>query len=96
MPEVNRVPFKFDPVPGDLFLDHHRRNFYMERLDDVVDTLSTLCMDRNVVSEVEGEVRFVDEAGTPPEIRGLRYSNMARRMEKPDPFGSVDEPVVVE
>lgn len=95
MPEVNRVPFKFDPVRSDLYLDSFRRHFYMERVDDVVDTLSTLCVDIGVAYEIEGEVKFTDDDDSPPEIRDLRYSNPTRRRENGNPFEDVDEPVVV-
>ena len=85
MPEINRVPFKLDPVGGDLYLDHHRRNFYMERLDDVVDALCEKCMEAGVAREIKGEITFRDD-DAPPEIRGLRYSNMTYRMEHGDAF----------
>jgi hypothetical protein len=74
MPEINCVPFVYEPIPGNLFLDHFRSNFYMERLDEVKDELQTITTNEpKVARPIEGTVKFSDADGKPPIIRGVRY-----------------------
>lgn len=74
MPEINRVPFKYSPVGGKLYLGSFRSHFYMERLEDVKETLQYLCAGEDIVFEIQGELHFTDDPDYVPVIRGLRYA----------------------
>lgn len=95
MPEINRVPFKYDPVPGDLYLDHFRQMFFMERLDAVVDALQNQCEEHGVVGEIEGELFFQD-GDEPPAIRDVRYASFHDRKDQDDPFPWTEHPLDAE
>lgn len=93
MPEVNRVPFRYEPVNGDLFLDHFRQMFYMDRLEDVRDVLQHATMEHGVVREIEGELWFSDAEDEPPRVRDLRYASPTVRREHDLP---IDGPIVLD
>lgn len=94
MPEINRVPFRYEPIGGDLFLDGFRSTFYTERLDDVKRTLQYMCRTSDVTSEVEGELLFVRGRGEPPKLRDFRYADHRDRAEAGEPFAD-DGPVTL-
>jgi hypothetical protein len=85
MPEINRVPFRYEPVGGDLLTDAFRSMFHTERFQDVQDTLQYLCFAFEVVRDIEGEIRFSDADDEPPTLRDLRYRDPGLRADVP-PF----------
>lgn len=86
MPQANVVKFRYEPLSDDLYIDSFRSMFYTERLIDVTDTLQYLCSAFDVAAEVEGEVKFIDTDGEPPELRDLRYHDPGYRADFGDPF----------
>lgn len=88
MPEINRVPFKYDPIDGGLYVDSFRQQYHMERLDDVTDTLQYCCFAFDTVRDIEGTVRFSTAADEPPKITASRYSNHADRVDYGMPFAA--------
>ena len=86
MPEINRVSFQYGPVGGSLKFDAFRQTFYTERVQHVRDTLQYLCFAFDVVEAVEGEIRFSEADGEPPQIRDVRYVNPRTRARVGRPF----------
>lgn len=84
MPERNPVPFRYEPVCGDLLYDGFRTNFHTERYQDVKDTLQYLCFASDTVREVEGTVVFYDD-DRPPELQGMRHPPSADADGEPFP-----------
>ena len=91
MPEINRVPFRYEPVDGDLYYDSFRMHFHTERRQDILDTLQYITRVLDTPYTVEGEIRFSDADDEVPEIRDLRYSTPANRRQLGNPFP--DDPV---
>jgi len=82
MPELNRVPFVYEPINGDLYLDHFRSMFHMERLDDIKDELQNITVHEGVIVQpIEGEITFRDTEDSPPTIRSVRYHSVNDRQD---------------
>jgi hypothetical protein len=87
MPEINPTPMKYDPLPGDLYLDSFRQHFYTGRVGDVKQTLQYLCSAHGVVRQIQGEILFSTASAEPPIVRDLRYADPTHRRDLGDPFG---------